>query len=580
MNLFLLTVIFLFLSGTVHGSDEKALMKKEIKDAKKWAEGTIPDVLKGVEEKAVSEDDLLPEKDKGKKFHSQENPQSFKNIGTIEEENDFQKFLEGSDKKESFEGSEDFFRLSRIVAEDPDSQLEIVSTETNVIPAEERLFTCEELGSYQVAFTQKKVVTVTDEIKNAIKHCHGHKNTKKYFWEKEAKEKVSKEKKRLSKDSELESFDAYIDEGGYFKDYHVVSKWKHRDGVSCDKNWIEEIVVQPYAEKDSWVSEHPEVLSRIEANPNCRLLYARVLEGAGTRSIKGKSIYRDTWEQQLFFSCGSYEESPCVKLRQAGGSVIKKKCLKTTDFGECELWQKTYEMGKKASYQIDTRKFATDEISGLDGHDTSYEMNGDFGEVLTTLTVFSNLKKEIEDSETDFHAGNARIFKGDVYTCLRSFLGGDIFDCCKRMDGLAVKSYLVKCNASEVSLSEKRQEGKCHYVGTKKLNFGAQTAQVFCCFPTKLDRIIQEEGRSQLKIEWGSADKPNCQGFTLDQLKTINFSTMDLSEFVDDFQVDKEKMSKKIRDTISKVQNDEKAALSKTQEIARKQENRGVDDGQ
>ena len=125
------------------------------------------------------------------------------------------------------------------------------------------------------------------------------------------------------------------------------------------------------------------------------------------------------------------------------------------------------------------------------------------------------------------------------------------------MDGIAVASKLCKCTSEEKDLARKREEGKCHYIGTYKKNFGIEKIQSYCCFPTKLARVIHEDGRVQLKIEWGSPEKPDCSGFTIQQLKSIDFSKVDLSEVVEDLKVDREFIQRKIQDVTKDLQSEQ-----------------------
>jgi conjugal transfer mating pair stabilization protein TraN len=55
----------------------------------------------------------------------------------------------------------------------------------------------------------------------------------------------------------------------------------------------------------------------------------------------------------------------------------------------------------------------------------------------------------------------------------------------------------------------------------------------FCCFNSHLARIINEHGRQQIGKTWGTdtAQSPDCSGFTVAQLQSLDFSKMDLSEF-------------------------------------------------
>src|SRR3546814_18776576 len=84
----------------------------------------------------------------------------------------------------------------------------------------------------------------------------------------------------------------------------------------------------------------------------------------------------------------------------------------------------------------------------------------------------------------------------------------------------------------------------CHEVGTycssKILGICVQKSKGHCCFNTKLGRIIQEQGRPQLKsfngIGWGTAKQPYCRGFTPDALQALDLSKMDLSEYYSEIE--------------------------------------------
>jgi conjugal transfer mating pair stabilization protein TraN len=52
-----------------------------------------------------------------------------------------------------------------------------------------------------------------------------------------------------------------------------------------------------------------------------------------------------------------------------------------------------------------------------------------------------------------------------------------------------------------------------------------------CCFNSMLARIVNEQGRGQIAKGWGSAQSPDCSGFTIAQLQSLDFARMDLSEF-------------------------------------------------
>jgi conjugal transfer mating pair stabilization protein TraN len=113
--------------------------------------------------------------------------------------------------------------------------------------------------------------------------------------------------------------------------------------------------------------------------------------------------------------------------------------------------------------------------------------------------------------------------------------------CC---DKDKVAAGLVACKADEKMLAEKRKAKKTHYIGnfcSKKLNLGftkicIQKSDGYCTFNSSLARIIQVQGRAQLNISWGSASSPQCRGFTPEEFQKIDFSKIDLTEFVKEIQ--------------------------------------------
>jgi conjugal transfer mating pair stabilization protein TraN len=74
----------------------------------------------------------------------------------------------------------------------------------------------------------------------------------------------------------------------------------------------------------------------------------------------------------------------------------------------------------------------------------------------------------------------------------------------------------------------------------------ARFQQSYCCFNSKLSKIINREGRLQLGRSWASPPEtqsspnwffaPDCTGFNEAQLMALDFSTMDLTEFYADIE--------------------------------------------
>jgi conjugal transfer mating pair stabilization protein TraN len=98
-------------------------------------------------------------------------------------------------------------------------------------------------------------------------------------------------------------------------------------------------------------------------------------------------------------------------------------------------------------------------------------------------------------------------------------------------------SGLLSCEQAEQILTMKNDNRLCHGVGSycstrvPLLGTCLETTQTYCCFNSRLSRILNEQGRSQLGRGWGSARNPDCAGFSLAQLQALDFSRMDLGEF-------------------------------------------------
>ena len=384
---------------SLHAKEEMEQIKDEARDFAKGHGNALRKMMTKADPQegivTFSKEDLLCEEDKGKTF----DPESA--FG----EPDLKAFIHASSKKERLEGTEAFLADSRKAIVNPNSQLEIVAQETKLNSVDERFETCQEAGTYQLLLTQRRIVEVIPATTEQITCCKGHEEHEKFHLEKNAKEYRKKKEKELFKDATIASSKVKISEGGLTHRYEVTSSWSHKEGIGCKRSYVEQRVLGEATEKDFWETDDPEALSSLSASPHCKMLYSQLLSGPETRSINGSAIFRDSWERQLFFSCGDELNSKCAKLREQGAQIYRKKCLRKTSFtdSECDLWEKVYRISKGNIGQETTTSFNGQEIWGLNGSfDSSYEANADFATALTTLEVFSDIKQDIEHSNTDF----------------------------------------------------------------------------------------------------------------------------------------------------------------------------------
>lgn len=107
-----------------------------------------------------------------------------------------------------------------------------------------------------------------------------------------------------------------------------------------------------------------------------------------------------------------------------------------------------------------------------------------------------------------------------------------------------IKFLFNGCDQQDMETAMLRSSGMCHEVGSyctsSFLGICLQKAKGHCCFNTKLGRIIQEQGRPQLKsfngVGWGTPRQPLCRGFTPEEFQALDFSKMDLGEYYADIE--------------------------------------------
>lgn len=105
---------------------------------------------------------------------------------------------------------------------------------------------------------------------------------------------------------------------------------------------------------------------------------------------------------------------------------------------------------------------------------------------------------------------------------------------------VSVVMAMLECNEEEGRLALKEGASLCHSVG----DYCSSCLRIFgkcvsclerttgkCCFNSVIARIVNEQGRAQIGKGWGSGESPDCSGFTVAELQSLDFAAMDLSEF-------------------------------------------------
>ena len=263
-------------------------------------------------------------------------------------------------------------------------------------------------------------------------------------------------------------------------------------------------------EDSIWVSGCQHLEARVRLN-ECRLIKTECLDNE-PKVVDGETITRECWKQRL--------ECP------------EQVTEKVTDVTNAKWF-------------------------GLNGEcsGAAFEPNNEFASSIAELSIFGAMQKEID-------GGLNNLFRGQNNQCRKTGFG--VKDCCEKLGGWAVDFNLTGCNEEERLLAEKRHNKLCHEIGTyktsKELLVIPKQKTSFCCFTSKLARILHEEGRKQLPhMGWGDAESPNCRGFTVEELSRLNFERMNLSELFSDVMqkvkpVDVNKLNLQIQDKFKLLQ--------------------------
>lgn len=95
------------------------------------------------------------------------------------------------------------------------------------------------------------------------------------------------------------------------------------------------------------------------------------------------------------------------------------------------------------------------------------------------------------------------------------------------------------CDAEDQKLAMARGQGLCHFIGTHCADHVpglgcTKREEVHVCFNSVLALLINEQGRKQLGRGWGSPEHPDARGFTIEEIESLDFTSMDFTAFIQD----------------------------------------------
>ncbi|MBP6952074.1 MAG: conjugal transfer protein TraN [Alphaproteobacteria bacterium] len=290
---------------------------------------------------------------------------------------------------------------------------------------------------------------------------------------------------------------------------------------------------------EAWVSDCGTMEAETKKRA-CRLVIETCPKGSETREVTATSgpkktpvarqITRPCWRYEYVYECAYPSVNTCESLRKSTCEQIQSKCVKEFA-GVCIEWEQTYRCPTQV--REEKERVSTGGFS-LPPEEPSPALtpNHDMQEAIAKLSVLNDIQDELRANGESYDADSIRIFKGKSRNCTIAFAG--FKNCCGNNKGWGVSLKLSGCNGEEKDLAERQKKRLCVSIGTycatKVAGICLRKKKAHCCFPSKLSRILHEQGRPQLKLGWGKPDHPHCQGFTVDQLSRLDFDKLDLSE--------------------------------------------------
>lgn len=256
-----------------------------------------------------------------------------------------------------------------------------------------------------------------------------------------------------------------------------------------------------------------------------------------TRVIDGIAVTQPCWawsrtfqctERRSATDCGELEKKPECRFDH-------DECLSENPDGTCNVFDKVY-VCKTPDTGTGTPggSICSGDLYCINGEciQVEREASTDFKDAMVAVQAMGNVRD-------GFDPDTMTLFNGEKAGCHKPVFG--IVNCCAGKQFPLAPPFLVNfmCSAEEKLLDEKDRKGLCHYVGTycsdKVLGVCTSKRKSYCCFESKLSRILQEQGRAQIGKTWGKAKEPDCKGFLIEEFQQLDLSKMDFTEVYSEF---------------------------------------------
>lgn len=287
----------------------------------------------------------------------------------------------------------------------------------------------------------------------------------------------------------------------------VWCRWKHHvNDAACSNKEKKIVITTKMVKKEEWTPCNAELLKAVQGAPLAVIL---------------KDIDVSPTERKLIYERVPQPVSLSQRPSGLDCTLLSRDCIDQDTLG-CLRWSRRLH----CQYRVTERENLDWMKPSPLAQDEPID-NAAFTKATLQFTLLNEIKESVE-------AGNPLFFVGESLECSKSSFGS-ILDCCQRK-GVAVDLYLKECSTSELKLSEMKQRGLCHFVGTYKVNDGlglSRTKSSYCCFSSKLVRVFQEQIREQLSLTWGEGSHPDCRGLSVGEFARVDLDKIDLSAAID-----------------------------------------------
>jgi hypothetical protein len=313
----------------------------------------------------------------------------------------------------------------------------------------------------------------------------------------------------------------------------------------------------PRVTSETWKSDC-EDLEELTHLGECHVVQEQCLEGPAIRQFGTEAPFltldRPCWKKRFLYQCQ-------VPQGADDCGLIPKDCQKIDSEFKDFLNQHAVEIHRFSCHRtIKEKKEVTKNRGRKFIPIGDYQKNNDIAEAIAGLNI---AKEMLNGFRGEFRGQAGLFFRGKPMHCTCKPK-----NCCGDKKGFWRK--MTGCREEEQQLAVQLNTGNCHEVGQYRVKksalqkIGHVEKKGYCCFQSKLSRIIQIGARRQLpSLQWGTPEAPDCRALTLAEIEMLDWSQIDFSEMAEEI-INKSKNMSLNPAQVTVLQNSLRAHLETT----------------